>query len=688
MKYTFETYQKAEILRGHMHMGGSNPKGEKIEINSLYIERAEKPWIGVMGEYHFNRDKRERWHEELAKMKAGGIDIVPTYLFWIYHEEDEGQLDFTGDLDIRAFVLEAQKVGLEVILRIGPWAHGECRNGGFPDWLMRKGLKLRTNDPEYLAYVKKWYTAIYHEISDLFYKDGGNIVGVQIENELTDQMEHMKTLLEMAKEIGYDAPIYTMTGWNSKFGAKIPVDDVLPVFAAYCDAPWDASTKQLPLSPHYAFHTTRNDTAVGADLIRETDDDGWRLPYERYPFATCELGAGLMPTHHRRVLVGGMDAYAMSLVKLGCGNNLIGYYMYHGGTNKIGRHSTFQESKATGYPNDYPILSYDFHTALSEYGEAREQYGLLNLLHLLVHDFGDQLARMEHVPAKTFVDQNDLTSLRYAMRTDGRSGYIFVNHYQRLASLQDVHDVELTAFDVTFPRFDVSGDVSFILPFHMDLHGNDLVWATAQPLAKTDTAYFFAEVPGITAAFCIQEADGTCRTCEAAGGDIISLADGSKIVILSWEDAVRVRKLKGSIVIGNGVDVYEMDGAIHCIEDGSFAYRTWNGSAFEETSVTREFHPAVLTMEDVSEPYPAPYEEELQLGGPRNISWKKLSVDSTEGFIEIHEVFDAAQIYVDRALVADTYYTGEAWRVPAALIAGGEAYLAMSEWKRDCYIER
>ena len=153
----------------------------------------------------------------------------------------------------------------------------------------------------------------------------------------------------------------------------------MPVFAAYAEAPWASDLKPQPLSPHYAFDPNRNDSAVGMDLLRDVDADGWRLPYERYPFAMCELGSGLQSTYHRRILVDGMDAYAMSLVKLGCGNNLLGYYMYHGGTNRIGRFSTMQESRATGYPNDVPILNYDFHTCLTQYGRAREQYGLLNM---------------------------------------------------------------------------------------------------------------------------------------------------------------------------------------------------------------------------------------------------------------------------------------------------------------------
>ena len=76
------------------------------------------------------------------KLKAGGVTVVSTYLFWIHHEEVEGELSFSGNLSIRDFVLEAQKQGLEVIVRPGPWVHGECRNGGFPDWLLEKFFKV------------------------------------------------------------------------------------------------------------------------------------------------------------------------------------------------------------------------------------------------------------------------------------------------------------------------------------------------------------------------------------------------------------------------------------------------------------------------------------------------------------------------------------------------------------------
>jgi beta-galactosidase GanA len=81
-------------------------------------------------------------------MKAGGIDIVATYVFWIHHEETEGEWNWSGERDLRRFVETAKDVGLHVIVRCGPWCHGEVRNGGLPDWIVARG-KARTDDPAY-----------------------------------------------------------------------------------------------------------------------------------------------------------------------------------------------------------------------------------------------------------------------------------------------------------------------------------------------------------------------------------------------------------------------------------------------------------------------------------------------------------------------------------------------------------
>lgn len=669
MIYKFKEFKDEPLLINHLNMGGKNPKGEEINVTSRYFTRNGKPWIGVMGEFHFSRYSRENWHRELAKMKAGGITIVSTYLFWIYHEEIEGKMDFGGDNDIRAFIEECKDVGLDVVIRIGPWAHGECRNGGFPDWLLKKDYKLRDNNEEYLAVVKKWYQSIYNEVKGLFYKDGGNIIAVQIENEFVDNAEHLAKLKEIAVECGFIAPIYTVTGWNSASGAKIPVDEVVPVFGGYCEAPWENHMNRLSPSPHYFFNRMRNDSAIGTDLIAKTQSDGWQLPYERYPFATCELGGWIEVTHHRRPIIKPMDIYAVSLVKIGDGNNLVGYYMYHGGTNKIGELSTFNETKATGYPNDYPILSYDFQAPLSEYGEVREQYGLLNMLHMFVNDFGEEFAPMIAVDSGNTVAADDTNSLRYGMRTNGKSGFVFVNHYQRLTELADIENAVISAENVEFPPIDVKGEVSFFMPFNMKMGDSVLEYATAQPLCKCGDTYFFAEIPNIKAEY--------------------KFSKGSaNIVTVPFENAKYMRKLNGTVYIGGGCNLYEENGQIHSVEDGEYICQKWNGSEFETLKIGQSAKQSNVEITGVENaPFEPKYKEELCIGGERELTWKKINVDGGYGFAEIDYVGDVAQIYADGELVADDYYYGETWRVPCKLLYGKECYMVISEMKEDFYKE-
>lgn len=669
MIYKFKEFKDEPLLINHLNMGGKNPKGEEINVTSRYFTRNGKPWIGVMGEFHFSRYSRENWHRELAKMKAGGITIVSTYLFWIYHEEIEGKMDFGGDNDIRAFIEECKDVGLDVVIRIGPWAHGECRNGGFPDWLLKKDYKLRDNNEEYLAVVKKWYQSIYNEVKGLFYKDGGNIIAVQIENEFVDNAEHLAKLKEIAVECGFIAPIYTVTGWNSASGAKIPIDEVVPVFGGYCEAPWENHMNRLSPSLHYFFNRMRNDSAIGTDLIAKTQSDGWQLPYERYPFATCELGGGIEVTHHRRPIIKPMDIYAVSLVKLGDGNNLVGYYMYHGGTNKIGELSTFNETKATGYPNDYPILSYDFQAPLSEYGEVREQYGLLNMLHMFVNDFGEEFAPMIAVDSANSVAADDTNSLRYGMRTNGKSGFVFVNHYQRLTELADIENAVISAENVEFPPIDVKGEVSFFMPFNMKMGDSVLEYATAQPLCKCDDTYFFAEIPNIKAEY--------------------KFSKGSaNIVTVPFENAKYMRKLNGTVYIGGGCNLYEENGQIHSVEDGEYICQKWNGSEFETLTIGQSAKQSNVEITGVENaPFEPKYKEELCIGGERELTWKKINVDGGYGFAEIDYVGDVAQIYADGELVADDYYYGKTWRVPCKLLYGKECYMVISEMKDDFYKE-
>ena len=128
---------------GFLHLGGKSATGHDLEINSRYLTMDGKPFLAVMGEFHFSRYPQQEWDDEILKMKAGGINIIATYIFWIHHEEIEGQWDWSGQRNLRHFVELCAKHGMYVYIRIGPWDHGEVRNGGLPDWLLR----TRTSAP-------------------------------------------------------------------------------------------------------------------------------------------------------------------------------------------------------------------------------------------------------------------------------------------------------------------------------------------------------------------------------------------------------------------------------------------------------------------------------------------------------------------------------------------------------------
>ena len=123
MLYKFSEYKPTEIKRDHLKLGQTRADGASFQVNSRYIEKDGKPWIGIMGEYHFVRDSHDRWKQELLKMKAGGINTVASYVFWIYHEEIEGEYDFSADRNLRVlYVLGTvtDKSGFKSKCRRGP----------------------------------------------------------------------------------------------------------------------------------------------------------------------------------------------------------------------------------------------------------------------------------------------------------------------------------------------------------------------------------------------------------------------------------------------------------------------------------------------------------------------------------------------------------------------------------------
>ena len=162
---------------------GSNPKGESFGFTNFYMTRNGEPFIPVVGEFHFSRFSYLYWEEELLKMKAGGVHVIATYIFWNYHEEKEGRFNWNGNRNLRHFIDLCAKLELPLVLRIGPFCHGEVRNGGIPDWVFDKPLVIRSNDELYLKYAARLYREIARQMKGSLFQDGGPVIAIQLENE-------------------------------------------------------------------------------------------------------------------------------------------------------------------------------------------------------------------------------------------------------------------------------------------------------------------------------------------------------------------------------------------------------------------------------------------------------------------------------------------------------------------------
>ncbi len=462
--------------------------------NRLCLSRDGQPWFPVMGELHYSRYREELWEESLRKMKAGGVSIVSAYEIWIHHEEEEGCFDFTGCRNLKKFLEVCKKVGILVFLRPGPWVHGEVRNGGFPDWLVKKGeegIVLRSNDEAYLQYVRRYWEKLFEQAKGMMHEDGGPIIGLQIENEYghvgglrgEPGEAHIRTLTALAKEIGFRVPYYTATGWG---GACI--GDLLPVMGGYCEAPWDQRITELEPNANFVFSYLRNDKLIASDHHVEND---LTFDASQYPFLTAELGGGLQVTSHRRPVAEGRDIGAMSLVKLGNGASLLGYYMYHGGSNPKGKLSTLQESRATGYYNDLPEINYDFNAPIRQYGTISDSYREVRLLAYFLEDFGGELAEMGLDITPPAVRPEDFHTLRISCRHNAECGYVFYNNYQRRYRMEDHKNVMLTGIcegeNVEFGPVDIpDGDFGFF-PYRMKLGEACLRSALATPFCRLHT---------------------------------------------------------------------------------------------------------------------------------------------------------------------------------------------------------
>ncbi|WP_253717785.1 beta-galactosidase [Sphingomonas sp. AP4-R1] len=479
---------------GHLIMGtGAGPHGT-LGVDSRELLRDGKPWLPVMGEFHYTRTPAAEWDAELAKMKASGVSIVATYIIWNQIEQEPGRLDWTGDHDLRRFAQLCAKHGLMLFVRPGPWAHAETRFGGIPDWIVGS-TRPRSNDPAYLAQVERFWSGIGDQLKGQLWKEGGPVVGFQLENEYNTDgpgqgRDHIQALKALALKLGFDVPLYTVTGWDHTI---YPRGQVLPVFGGYPDEPWSAKTTALPPKENYLF---RFHSRVSGDLGAQTksakrgdaDDD-----IADTPFLGAEYGGGVPTMYRRRPILQPEDIAAAVTTQVGSGVNLLGYYMFHGGANPLAHGRTLEESSRSGGYNDVPAIGYDFQAPIGQYGEINPVNGALRPLHAFLEAYGDRLAPMvPHEPAVVPSGPGDRASLRWSLRSAGDSGFLFVNNHIRQYPMAKQSAVRFTlklpGRTVTMPSrpIDIASGASFFWPIDLDLDGVRLAWATAQPMTRLE----------------------------------------------------------------------------------------------------------------------------------------------------------------------------------------------------------
>ena len=163
------------------------------------------------GSIHYMRCPRELWGDRLLKIKRAGFNTVQTVVPWNYHEPEEGKLDLS---ELDAWLGLCESLGFYVVIRPGPYICGEWAGGGFPDWLVPKGLHLRSHNQDYMDYVEYWYDRVLPVIRRHQVTNGGGVLLVQLENEYGGGAEYkqaaIRSMYDMVRERGIDVPLFTV----------------------------------------------------------------------------------------------------------------------------------------------------------------------------------------------------------------------------------------------------------------------------------------------------------------------------------------------------------------------------------------------------------------------------------------------------------------------------------------------
>lgn len=547
--------KKAIVPLSEKFYGKDDINGKELTFTNYYMQINGKPFLGVGGECHYSRVHESQWEDTILKMKMGGINIISTYIFWIHHEEEEGHFRFDGNRNIRKFLELCKKHGMYVIVRIGPFDHGEVRNGGLPDWLYGKPFEVRCASEGFLWYTRRLYRKLAEQFEGLYFQEGGPIIGTQIENEymhsaapwemttgITNEWvpggsegnEYMIKLKSIAQEEGIITPFYTCTGWG---GAAAPTEEMLPLWGGYAFWPWIFYDYrgEHPATPEYIYRDNHNNAVPKTYNFEPTYEP------ESLPYACCEMGGGMSCYYHYRFQLPYESVDAMANIKLASGCNFLGYYMYRGGSNPRGEKTPFLNECQC------PKISYDYQAAIGEYGQLRPSYYRLKALHQFMKNYQEQFCELVTVlPEESQeIQPEDVDTLRYAVRTDGEKGFLFLNNYQdhMICKEKEGETICLNTYkqEIVIPDISLAAGEEAILPFCLDVEGYRLIYAKAQPLSvirnQNETVYFFFSPSGMLPEY-VWDSTG------------IDLADGKKtdgqtVIVRPEEGKMSSYEIKG-----------------------------------------------------------------------------------------------------------------------------------------------
>ena len=344
-----------------------NPSGNTFSWDSNRFYVNTKPAFIYGAEAHYWRIPRNEWEDRILKIKSGGINTISAYMCWGRNEPKEGVWDFTGQNDVKQFVALCKKHEMFVHLRIGPFINSELVHGGVPFWITNRsdygGCRLPTKQ-WYLDYVKVFYQKVAEQVRDYFPSKGGNIVLVQLDNEIdqaecalggqgtsdwTDATNYMNQMLAMAKAAGFEGP-FDATSW----GSPVPAG-VQPLVGAY-----PAGLGSL-------------------SQISALSMSDWHHAGSGFPVFDVELGAGLP----LRGWIPARCPAAFAGVTMGAsGAGAINYYMYCGGTDPAPYLGNGQ------YYGGIQQLAYDYCAPIGEFSQTRDHYHFIRRMGLFYSDFG------------------------------------------------------------------------------------------------------------------------------------------------------------------------------------------------------------------------------------------------------------------------------------------------------------